>query len=235
MKGMKIDHEALRKLYDAYLSDNTAQSRKDCPSPDAISSIFQSSTSESKRNEILAHVLDCSHCAKDFQLILSVLREKREFINNIKDILKSTEKSRKEEDGFKSLFYRFSWKYAFILLSVLICVVVLILNIPNKITFRGTNNEAIELISPLDVYHSKSSLLFAWEMVENADYFILEIFNDSLYPVWESEKTTVNQMYLPSDVQAKFISNKTYYWLVTAYFPNDRILESHLQKFVLSR
>jgi hypothetical protein len=235
MKGMKIDHEEMKKLYEVYIAEKTSQKRKDCPSPELIFSLFQPNTSESIRNEILAHVLKCSHCTKDFQFILSTLREEKIFINDLEGVLKSARKVHKKEQGSKSFLFRLSWKYAFFLIGAVIIAVVFMLNLPNEHVYRGTNHKSIRLISPLDQYNLKSNLLFEWAMVEDADYFILEIFDESLYPIWKSEKITANRRNLPSYALAKLNPNNVYYWVVTAFMPNDRILESQLQKFELSK
>jgi hypothetical protein len=235
MKGMKIDHEEIKKLYKAYLAEKTPQKKKDCPSPESIFSLFQPSTSDSKRNEILTHVLKCNHCTKDLQFILSTHREEKKFTHDIEEVLESAKESNKKDNGSKSFFFSLSWKYAYFLIGAMIIAVLIVLNIPTEHVYRGTNHQSIRLISPLNKHHSKSDLLFKWEMVKNADYFILEIFNDSLYPIWKSEKTTINRINLPSDALEKLSPNKEYYWVVTAYIANDRIVESQLQKFGLVR
>jgi len=235
MKDMKIDHEEMKTLYKEYIAEKTPQQGKDCPSPEMIFSLFKPNTSESIRNETLAHVLECSHCTKDFQLILSTLREEKKFINNLEGVFNSRKKDHKKEKRSKSILLRLSWKYALFLIGAAIIAVVFMLNISNIHVYRGTNHKSIGLISPLDQNYIKSNLLFEWETVENANYLIIEIFDKSLYPIWKSEKITGNRMSLPSDALAKLDSSNVYYWLVTAFMPNDLILESQLQKFEISR
>ena len=235
MKGMKIDHEEMKTLYEVYIAEKTPQKGKDCPSPEMIFSLFHPNTTESIRNETLAHVLECSHCTKGFQLILSTLREEKKFINDIEAVFKPGKKEYKKKKRSKSFLFRISWKYAFFLIGAAIIAVVFMLNISNIHVYRGTNHKSISLISPLDQHYLKSNLLFEWETVENANCFIIEIFDESLYPIWKSEKITGNRMNLPRDALAKLDSSKMYYWLVTAFMPNDLILESQLQKFEISR
>lgn len=232
---MKIDHEEMKKLYEVYIAEKTPQKGKDCPSPELIFSLFQPTTSESIRNETLAHVLVCSHCTKDFQLILSTLRDEKKFINDIEAVFKAEKKDHKRKKESKFFLFRLSWKYVFFLIGAAIITAVLMLNITNKQVYRGTNHKSIKLISPLDQHNLKSNLLFEWEMVGNADCYIIEIFDESLYPIWKSDKITGNRMNLPSDALAKLDSSKVYYWVVTAFMPNDRILESQLQQFEISK
>ena len=235
MKGIKIDHEEMKKLYEAHIAEKSPQKGIDCPSPELISSLLKPNTSESIGNETLAHVLTCSHCTKEFQLILSTLRVEKKFLNEIEEVFKPTEKDHKKEKGTKSFFFRLSWKYAFFLIGAAIIAVVFMLKITNIQMYRGTNHKSIRLVSPLDQHYKKSNILFEWEMVEHADSFIIEIFDESLYPIWKSEKITGNRMNLPSDALAQLDSSRTYYWVVSAFMPNNRIIESQLQKFEISR
>ncbi|MFC2165225.1 hypothetical protein ACFLT2_09545 [Acidobacteriota bacterium] len=235
MKGMKIDNEEIEKLYKAYIAEKTPQKRDDCPSPESIFSLFQPNTAEDIRNETLTHVLECSHCIKDFQFILSTQREEMKFFSDIEVALKPAKKELKKRKESKSFLLRLSWKYAVFLFGAAIVVVLFVLNIPDKNVYRGTNHKSIRLISPLDQHDLKSSLSFEWETVENSDYFILEIFDESLYPIWKSDKIRGNRLKLPSHILAKFDVSSVYYWTVTAFMPNDRILESKLQKFKIFR
>lgn len=232
---MKIDHEDIKKLYEAYIVEKTSEERKDCPSAELIYSLFQLNKSENIRNDTLAHVLKCSHCLKDFQFILTTLREEKKFMNDLEEALDSAEKDNKKAKGTLAYLFHLSWKYSFFLIGAAIITVALIINIPNRNVYRGTNQKSIRLIYPKGQLQIKSKLVFEWEMVENADHFILEIFDESLYPIWKSEKTMINQIVLPNSVLARLDRQKVYYWEVTAFMPNDRILGSRLQKFRLKQ
>jgi hypothetical protein len=235
MKGIKIDHNELKKLYKAYVAEKTPQKKKDCPSPKSIFSLFKTDTSDNKRNQTLNHVLNCSHCSRDLQFISSTLREQKKLINDIEETIESTRTSNVKAKRPNSFFFNLSWKYAYFLIGAVIIVGLIVLNIPTKDVYRGTNLQSIRLFSPLGQHYSKSDLLFEWEMVENLDYFILEIFDESLYPIWKSEKISINHLSLPSDALEKLAPNKVYYWEVKAFMTKDRIIESQLQKFEIAR
>jgi len=235
MKGMKIDHKGVKRLYEAHIAERTPQKRSACPSPELIFSLFQPNTSESIRNETLAHVLKCGPCTKEFQFILSSLREEEKFIKDIEEVLKPDKKDLRKKEVIKSFLFHFSWKYATFLVGAAIILAVILINLPNKHVYRGINYQSIKLISPLDQQHLKSNLTFHWEMVEDVEYFIFEIFDDSLYPIWKSEKTRENRIKPPSEVLVKLVPNKAYYWEVTAFLLNDRIRESRLQRFQVYR
>ena len=159
----------------------------------------------------------------------------KKLINDIEEVIESDKRNDKKGKGSKSFLFSLSWKYACFLLGSMIIAALIVLNIPTKHVYRGRNHQSIRLISPLNKHQSKSDLLFEWVMVKNAEYFILEIFNDSLYPIWKSGKTTVNSIYLPRDALEKLDPKKEYYWVVTAFMANDKIIESRLQKFGLVR
>ena len=110
----------------------------------------------------------------------------------------------------------------------------LVKNISEERKYRGAESRSVMLITPNKKTTLKTQLEFEWEHVQNSDYFILEIFDESLYPIWNSDKITVNHTLLSEEITNRLLKQKTYYWMVTAFLSDGKTIESRLQGLVIS-
>ncbi|MCK4264030.1 MAG: hypothetical protein KAX27_03720, partial [Candidatus Aminicenantes bacterium] len=100
-----------------------------------------------------------------------------------------------------------------------------------KREYRGANQAKIILIEPINKKYSKFLLTFKWKKIENSDYYILEIFDKTLYPVWESKKIFKTRVVLPDEISSKLIKNNRYFWMVTAFLSDGSKTESIIKEF----
>jgi len=241
---MKIKHNDLQKLYKAYLVDRVPQSRKNCPHPKEIINFFNSRLNENKISRLIDHITNCFYCAQEFEFIIQTLREQEKLSEQIGNLLRSenfrmkTEKRIKENVLSSATKKRFffpvlPWKYILPFLVAAIIISALILfQATEKIEYRDESIPQINLIEPVNGKYFKSSSLFKWTEIKNSSYYILEIFDETLYPVWESNKISKNYSILPEEALKKLSKNKTYFWMVTAYLSNGRKIESILEEFI---
>jgi hypothetical protein len=241
---MKIKHNDLQKLYKAYIVDRVPQSRKKCPHPKEIINFFNSRLNENKISQLIDHITNCFYCAQEFEFIIQTLREQEKLSEEIGNLLRSenfrmkTEK-RVKEDALRSatkkrfLFPVLSLKYIlpFLVAAIIISALILFKK-TEKIEYRDESIPQINLIEPINGKYFKSSSLFKWTEIKNSSYYILEIFDETLYPVWESNKISRNYSILPEEALKKLFKNKAYFWMVTAYFSNGRKIESILEEFI---
>ncbi|UCC40681.1 MAG: hypothetical protein JSV96_04340, partial [Candidatus Aminicenantes bacterium] len=103
-----------------------------------------------------------------------------------------------------------------------------------KREYRGTNSKQIHLIEPINKKCSKSSLIFKWNFVKNSEYYVLELFDDTLYPVWKSQKIFKAQATLPLEISNRLKKDKAYFWMVIAFLNHGKKIESRLEKFTLT-
>lgn len=243
---MKIQNKDLIKLYKAHIMENIPHSRKSCPPSKEIISFFKSKTSEKQRSRIIDHITKCSSCAQEFEFILQTQREEGKLIEGIGKLLQSKENitATKKRAGKKinylnvrrkSFFPRLPWKYALILagFAIIISTFFVFQNI-GKMEYRGADLSRVHLNEPINGKYSKSLLVFKWNEFKDSEYYIIELFDETLFQIWKSSKIYKNQATLPAEIAKRLNINKTYFWMVTAFLPDGRKIESEIEEFMLT-
>lgn len=226
--------------------ENIPHSRKSCPPSKEIISFFKSKTSEKQRSRIIDHITKCSSCAQEFEFMLQTRREEVKLIEGIGKLLQSKEnisaiKIRAGKKNYylnerrKSFFSRLSWKYAFIMAgaAIMISTFFVFQNI-GKREYRGTDLSRVHLIEPINGKYSKSLLAFKWNEFKDSEYYIIELFDETLFQTWKSNKISKNQAILPAEVAKRLKTNKTYFWMITAFLPDGKKIESEIEEFILT-
>jgi hypothetical protein len=244
---MKMKNKELIKLYNAHIMENVPHSRESCPPLEDIISFFKQKTSEKKRSKIIDHVTKCSACAQEFEFMLQTQREEGKLIEGIGKLLYSKEniefiKKRASKkinylnEVRKPFLTRLYWKYALPLLAVIAIIsFILIFQNLGKREYRGPDLIKVHLIEPINGKYSKSLLTFRWNEFKDSEYYIIELFDDTLLQIWKSDKITKNQAVLPAEVTKNLDTNKRYFWMVTAFLPDGKKIESEIEVFILAR
>ena len=243
--NMKINNKELKILYKVHLAEKKPLSRKDCPSPKEIIKFVRFETSNKKKEKILDHLLNCSFCAKEFEFILEILRYEKKLNQEIDKFMeKSFTKKRNEKKISKSkkirlpFYAQIRWKNVSIaagsIVLFFLIIAPFIFKNHEKHEYRGGTPFEIMVIQPTGKIYTKSSLVFKWENMSNSDYFILEIFDNALNPIFKSNKIYKNQSILPDKIIKMLSGKKTYFWMVTAFFSNGEKIESRLEEFAMA-
>jgi hypothetical protein len=243
---MKIKNKDLIKLYKAHIMENILHSRKSCPPSKDIISFFKSKAPEKQRSRIINHITKCSSCAQEFEFMLQTRREEGKLIEGIGQLLQSKEniaaitkragkKTNYLNEGRKSFFPRLSWKYAFMLagVSIIISTFFVFLN-RGKREYRGSDLSRVHLIEPINGKYSKYFLVFKWNEFNSSEYYIIELFDETLFQIWKSNKISKNQAFLPAKIAKRLNINKTYFWMVTSFLPDGKKIESGIEEFILT-
>jgi hypothetical protein len=244
---MKINTDDLIKIYRSYIQEQIPQSRNKCPSLETIMNFFMTSGSNRKKGRIVDHLTSCGYCAHEFGLFLEIYREEGILLEEIdrlllpKEQLEIAEKKKAVSNLFRwsdSLHLRPYWKYAlsFLLASTAVAVTILITNqviITQKNIERGRIPGQIQLMAPAHGKPIQAPFIFKWKLVEKFDYCILEIFDEALSPVWKSPRIHKDFYQLPPDIGAKIEKNKIYYWMITIFFVDGKVIESAFENFTL--
>jgi len=242
---LKINLKELKLVYMASLLKKIPISRKNCPSLKKLKTSFTPKTSEKQKTNIIDHVTNCYFCAQEFQLIFYILRyEKKlnkEFYgllypkNEIRGIKRTNKKSFSK--SVKTQKYSqpfFNWKYVYLLFGTAILILTLsILKNANNGEYRTIDFKRIHLVEPLNEKYSKSSLLFKWDEFKGSNYYVLDLFDETLLPIWRSKKIFKDFISLPKGVVENLDKNKNYYWMITAFLPNGKKVESNIEGFKL--
>jgi hypothetical protein len=230
---MKINRKDLKELYMDYLEDKSPVSKVKCPSSQDIAACLRGERSRNKKNQIIDHIFQCDYCHEEFELILESIREEKKFIHYLNTIIKE-KKQRKWKKSYKLHKFRPAWIYGFIFVVGVILISVFVYNISEERQYRGAESHSVTLIAPNKKVSLEKQLEFKWNHVQNSDYYILEIFDESLYPIWESDKIKRDHTSLSEEITVKFLKQKTYYWMVTAFLSDGKTIESRLQDFAIS-
>jgi hypothetical protein len=230
---MKISHKDLKELYKSYLEDKIPGSRAKCPLPEGITACLRGESSKKRKNQIIDHIFHCVYCNEEFEFALETIREERKFIQNL-DAIMQKKKNKKEYNFFQFFLFRPTWLNSLILIIGIVLVTLLVKNIAEDHKFRGAESKSVMLIAPNKKTTLQAQIEFEWKDVQNSDYYILEIFDESLFPIWKSSEITANHTLLPKEISNRFFEHKTYYWMVTAYLSDGKTIESRLLDFVIS-
>ena len=98
---------------------------------------------------------------------------------------------------------------------------------------RGRTPAQIQLISPAHGQTIRTPLVFKWKLAGKFDYAILEIFDEALSPIWKGPRVYRDSYQLPPEVEAKIEKNKVYYWMITVFLIDSKVIESALENFTL--
>lgn len=226
---MRLNNSNLRQIFVSNLNKNIPNSRTECPSPKELLLLFRAKKSEKKKTKIIDHITNCYHCAHEFEFILKALR----FEKDMNQVAKKYIETKKT----KVLTSRFSWRFASMVAGIsVICISItafIISNTYENSKYRASTPLQIDLFLPEETKVPKSFLSFKWENVKDSEYYAFELYDETLYQIWKSEKLFKSNFTLQKDVVAMLEVNKSYFWMVTAFFPNGRKIESQLKEILL--
>jgi hypothetical protein len=227
---MKLSENDLQHIFLANIKEKATISGTKCPSPKQLLQFFREKKSEKERTRIIDHVTSCSSCAQEFEFILKAIRYEKDMNKVAQNILEA----KKEKVSLQ----RLSWKFAPLAIGFSVLFIILSLwIIPNRylnLEYRDSSLSQIGLFSPQKKNVPKSLLFFQWEDVENSEYYTFELYDETLYQIWISNKIFDNSYSIPSELSMRLDTNKSYFWMVTAFFPNGRKIESQLKEILIT-
>jgi hypothetical protein len=101
--------------------------------------------------------------------------------------------------------------------------------------YRSEYSAQVKLLQPVNEKISRPSLIFRWKNVERSEYYVLELFDKTLAPIWESEKIETNELALPGEIAESLAVNETYFWMVSASLPGGEKISSRLEEFIIKK
>jgi hypothetical protein len=239
---MRIDSDELKALYQAHVRSKTPSSLKDCPSPKKMMRLLRSKSSAKQATQIIDHVSRCSSCFCEFEFLVDVLRKEKEFIQEVEQLVQSREaRLGRGPDRRKILGLRLGWRTllswrtalvlaGFVLAGFLVSKLILF-RAPEQ--YRTGASAGFELLQPVEKRIPRASLVFKWEGVGDSEYYILELFDQALAPVWKSGKINGTSTVLPEELARTLETDRSYFWMVTAYKPAGEKITSRLEEFFL--
>jgi len=240
---MKINEIDLKKAYAAYVQGKKPSSRKSCPSIEMMRDSFGARFSRKKKMEIVAHITNCSSCAREFILLAQLSRpdrdletEARKLGESIKDCQGIQVRGHSEKRPFFPSFASSFWKYATVLAMLIIAgsAIILITRNPQGFGERGSGLALLDVIGPSTSMLFHKSPLFEWKEIPEYEYYILELSDESLAPIWKSGRISRGQYTIPDNIWLRLRKNGNYYWMVSAYQEDKKKAESKLHHFFIA-
>ncbi len=230
---MKIDLESLREFYQGYAESRRPQSRKRCPSPLAIAKSLEPSASIRKKKRIVDHLSECAFCRDEFMLLFQ-LQRLEPGSPKIKDRI-SGYNHRPLSQGIGGSGYRPFWRYACVVLGLSLAVSSFVLLVHQKqlSEVQRTRETGLLLSSPTSGQVLSAPFVFRWQRDPSSEYYVVELFDEALLPVWTSDKTHEIQMQIPPGIYARLRPGKPYFWMVTAFSRDGETKESELARFAI--
>lgn len=230
---MKIDNKEIKKKYNEYLHRNNNEIHNNCPSINEIINIFLMSRFSIKRKRLIKHIINCPQCIQVTKFLINIFKETDKISTNAYEIYK-LRKINPANKNFRQISLFNSLKFSFPILAILAVLILVFFFIQNRSSsFRGSKFHQVFLISPINNTYKEKFPIFNWEASFKSDYFIIEIYDESLNLVWRSEKIFTTQYNLPQKIIVNLEKNKTYFWSVTAFLYDSKKIDSELGRFKL--
>jgi hypothetical protein len=229
---MKIDNRTLVDLYREYIELNTASLKYDCPSSESLANSFIPSTSPREKKRIADHISHCRSCRDAFMILLQLQQ------CDASSAFDQDNRGRKNHPNkiyskliYISPFFRFSCVFVGLLLITTSALLIIQNNEFSRTSRSG--GAGINLVYPVTTHPKSEKLIFQWKREPESRYYVLELFDEALLPLWTGQIADVLQMQLPDDVYSCLQIGKSYFWMVSGFSEDLKIDESPLTRFIL--
>ena len=229
---MKIELDRLRTLFQGYIASKRPTDRRGCPTPGAMAGSFDASLSRRARKNIADHISECPFCREEFLMLMEAQRseagaaepEDRAISDRARPL------SRKGAGGSGLAV---GWRYACVLIGLGLAISSFFVIIQQKqfSEVQRSGESGILLLYPRASQSITAPPIFRWRGSPTVDYYVIELFDEAMLPIWTSERIRGIQAPLPLDVFSGLRPEKSYYWMVTGFSLDSRTEESGLSRF----
>ena len=229
---MKIEIDRLRTLLRGYTASKRPPDRRGCPSPRTMAGSFEASLSRRARKNIADHISECPFCQEEFMIFLEARRSEAGAPEpEDQAISERPRRLPRERAGGSGLAA--AWRFACVLigLGLAISSFYIVIQHRHSSEVQRSNESEILLLFPRANQNITAPPVFRWRGSPTVDYYVLELFDEAMLPIWASEKIRGIQVPLPRDVFSSLRPGKSYYWMVTGFSPDLRTEESGLSPF----
>ncbi len=231
MLAMRLSNEDLKLLFRSYVATRITHRKIACLSFKQIARIFDPGSGTRRKLKIIDHITRCSECCDKFDFLLGVRRFRDEMIREAQ-ILHQNDSPAIPVSGRRyqlTPIFRFATIFlGFVMLSSSIIIIM------RQWERQDDTRESvlpIILIQPKKTARVTAPLLFAWQSSDDAQYYVLELFDATLLPIWRSGKIFSVQFMLPTNIVDRLQKGNSYYWMITAYSLGGRTAESPIFRF----
>ena len=225
---MKTNEAELKKAFRTYIRSSPKAPTGHCPSSEAIWRSFSGKASRKHKAQIVDHITTCMDCHKEFEAFLEIFRAEEKLARDVQPQFHISP-SPISNQAF--------WRYAAALFTIIVVVSAAVFTVkwlsPRQPTERGRLSGQLHLLTPDQELSFQKPLVFKWEPAPDTEYYVIEIFDESLLPFWSSGPLAVTQCELPSLVKDKMVKGGSYFWMLSATQKDGRKMESSVERFTL--
>jgi hypothetical protein len=224
---MKSDNKDLREVFRAYIDPLEVDDRRSCPSLEALADSFEPGASTRKKKRIIDHMSECPACREEFRLYFNLQKIPIDTFPSAADSQAAGTAKARRPPGLPL------WRFAAIVMGACLILSAIVLLIRNTeiSEVERTGATGIALVYPTSSHIGSEELVFRWEAFDPSQYYIIELFDESLLPVWVSPPIKDVQARPPSEKVRDLRIGTVYFWMVTAYSGAAKTGESRLARF----
>jgi hypothetical protein len=225
-------------------------SRLRCPPLKDIYCSLKGKYSRRRRARLINHISHCCFCADDFDVLRTIFHIEKDTLNEIAQIVQKRKDGHiiveeninvyRQMNGHMQIYVRRALSISLALLAVAFVVIGLFTDRQSLKRFlffdqdRSPQKNEIYLLYPTcDMEHKISTVIFKWISLPKADYYTIEIYDETLLPIWKSFPIFEPFFRLPANMPKAIRPQKKYFWTVTAYKSNKMLFESKISCFYL--
>ena len=188
-----MNDDVLRTAYAHVLAARAPNSRRECPTPEALLAVVKHRGSEAERHATLDHVSRCFECRRDLDLLRAVQATRVPVARRLSTLAAAA---------------------AILVLGVpLISYYMLRPAAPHPEPERAAGD--VSLVSPRGDMRAVQPIGFVWRRVESADQYDVTVVGDDGSTI--ARETTRDTSVL---VHAALSGGRDYYWSVVAHLAN---------------
>jgi len=199
----------------------------------AMASSFKPTASSRKKGGIVDHITECSFCREEFMLLFRL--QGYDFIpKKLAGKMEHEDSPTKNASAGNFGFPSF-WRYAYILfgLGLIISAIFLFIQQKELSEVQRARKTNILLLYPTSTHTFPNTLIFRWQEQSASQYYLLELFDEALSPIWTSHQIHDTQVQLPANIYSNLHFGKSYFWMITAFSDKSKIEESKLVRFLV--
>jgi hypothetical protein len=175
-------------------------------------------------------------CAEEFGLLRDIRRQETDLIAGIESVARAS--SRKGEPNGTRSRGPLVWTFAAALAGLLMIIGLGWLRRDSAPTIAGQGGQqrgpdiAVPiLLKPERMSDSPYSWTFKWKDARNPESYRLEIFDEALFPVWTVADIKAREYRLPEDFSGRMPRTGSWFWTVTARYPDGSEASAPLRPF----
>jgi hypothetical protein len=227
MTAMKSVNEDLRELFQAYVDSKETSIGRRCPTLEALTGSFEPYVSARKKKKIIDHLSECPTCQEEFRLYFDLQKFPLD-----KHLVRVDGDAAGPPQARRHAALPL-WRFAAIVAGacLILSAIILLMKDTEISETERTGKAGIVLVSPAFSLAVSEELVFRWEAFGHAQYYIVELFDEDLLPVWTSSAVKDINVRPPSKERLNLKTGAVYFWMVTAYSDAAKIGESRLARF----